>query len=101
MAARRSKAIRYGVVGLGHIAQVAMLPAFAHARRNSRLTALVSDDPRQAQSSVQEIPGRRHLLIRRLRGLPRTGGRGLYRAAQLDARRVHDSGGAGRRPRAV
>jgi glucose-fructose oxidoreductase len=37
--------VRYAVVGLGHIAQVAMLPAFAHARRNSRLTALVSDDP--------------------------------------------------------
>ena len=28
--------IRYGVVGLGHIAQVAVIPAFAHARRNSR-----------------------------------------------------------------
>lgn len=37
--------IRYAVVGLGHIAQVAVLPAFAHARRNSELTALVSDDP--------------------------------------------------------
>ena len=36
--------VRYAVVGLGHIAQVAMLPAFAHARRNSRITALVSDD---------------------------------------------------------
>jgi predicted dehydrogenase len=36
--------IRYAVVGLGHIAQVAILPAFAHARRNSRLTALVSGD---------------------------------------------------------
>jgi predicted dehydrogenase len=45
MNARRSKVIRYAVVGLGHIAQVAVLPAFAHARRNSRLTALVSDDP--------------------------------------------------------
>ena len=44
MAVARGKAIRYAVVGLGHIAQVAMLPAFAHARRNSRLTALVSDD---------------------------------------------------------
>jgi predicted dehydrogenase len=43
MATIRSKPIRYGVVGLGHIAQVAVLPAFAHAR-NSRLTALVSDD---------------------------------------------------------
>src|SRR5882724_2318877 len=36
--------VRYAVVGLGHIAQVAMLPAFAHARRNSRLVAVVSDD---------------------------------------------------------
>jgi predicted dehydrogenase len=36
--------IRYAVVGLGHIAQVAVLPAFGNARRNSRLTALVSGD---------------------------------------------------------
>jgi len=34
--------IRYAVVGLGHIAQVAVLPAFAHARENSEVTALVS-----------------------------------------------------------
>jgi len=38
------KPIRYAVVGLGHIAQVAVLPAFAHARRNSRLVAVVSSD---------------------------------------------------------
>lgn len=38
-----SKQVRYAVVGLGHIAQVAVLPAFAHAR-NSRLAALVSGD---------------------------------------------------------
>src|SRR5690606_32532798 len=36
---------RYAVVGLGHIAQVAVLPAFGNARRNSRLAALVSGDP--------------------------------------------------------
>jgi glucose-fructose oxidoreductase len=30
---------------MGHIAQVAVLPAFRHARRNSVLAALVSDDP--------------------------------------------------------
>lgn len=36
--------IRYAVVGLGHIAQVAVLPAFAHASKNSELTALVSGD---------------------------------------------------------
>jgi glucose-fructose oxidoreductase len=38
------KTVRYAVVGLGHIAQVAVLPAFAHARRNSTLVAVVSDD---------------------------------------------------------
>ena len=37
--------IRYAVVGLGHIAQAAVLPAFAHAKRNSRLVGAVSDDP--------------------------------------------------------
>jgi predicted dehydrogenase len=38
--------IRYAVVGLGdYIAQSAVLPAFAHAKRNSVLSALVSDDP--------------------------------------------------------
>ena len=36
--------VRYAVVGLGHIAQVAVLPAFAHASRNSEIGALVSDD---------------------------------------------------------
>ncbi|HWE22452.1 MAG TPA: Gfo/Idh/MocA family oxidoreductase [Myxococcales bacterium] len=35
--------IGYAVVGLGHIAQTAVLPAFAHAK-NSRLVALLSDD---------------------------------------------------------
>jgi glucose-fructose oxidoreductase len=40
---RRGK-VRYAVIGLGHIAQIAVLPAFRHASRNSQLTALVSDD---------------------------------------------------------
>lgn len=35
--------IRYAVVGLGHIAQAAVLPAFAHAG-NSELVAMVSGD---------------------------------------------------------
>lgn len=39
-----SSKVRYAVVGLGHITQVAALPAFAHAKRNSELVALVSDD---------------------------------------------------------
>ena len=41
---RDPRRVRYAVVGLGHIAQVAVLPAFAHARRNSELVALVSED---------------------------------------------------------
>jgi len=40
----RSRKIRYAVVGLGHIAQAAVLPAFGHARRNSLLSAIVSGD---------------------------------------------------------
>jgi predicted dehydrogenase len=42
---KRSGKVRYAVIGMGHIAQVAVLPAFRHARRNSVLAALVSDDP--------------------------------------------------------
>lgn len=36
--------IRYAVIGLGHIAQTAVLPAFKHARKNCKLVALVSGD---------------------------------------------------------
>ena len=44
-----SRKVRYAVVGLGHIAQVAVLPAFAHATENSDLVALVSDDPEKLE----------------------------------------------------
>jgi predicted dehydrogenase len=36
--------VRYAVVGLGYIAQAAVLPAFKNAHANSELVALVSDD---------------------------------------------------------
>jgi glucose-fructose oxidoreductase len=42
---RRSKSappLRFAVIGLGHIAQAAVLPAFRHARPHVQLTALVS-----------------------------------------------------------
>lgn len=42
----KSPRIRYAVVGLGYIAQVAVLPAFAHAK-NAELAALVSGDPQK------------------------------------------------------
>jgi len=37
--------VRYAVVGLGYIAQAAVPPSFAHARRNSSLHAIVSGSP--------------------------------------------------------
>lgn len=43
------KRVRYAVVGLGHIAQVAMLPGFSHAGKNSELTALVTGDATKAR----------------------------------------------------
>jgi predicted dehydrogenase len=52
--ARRKGPVRYAVVGLGHIAQVAVLPAFAHARRNSRLAALVSDDATKLETLAKK-----------------------------------------------
>ena len=39
--------VRYAVIGLGHIAQGAVLPGFENARENSELSALVSDDPKK------------------------------------------------------
>jgi predicted dehydrogenase len=46
--------IRYAVVGLGHIAQVAVLPAFANARRNCVLSALVSADASKLKALSQK-----------------------------------------------
>src|SRR5262245_11447763 len=57
--ASASRVVRYAVVGLGHIAQVAVLPAFAHGRRNSRLVAAVSGDP-----TKRRLVGRRYRLPR-------------------------------------
>lgn len=43
------KKIRYAVVGAGNIAQVAVLPAFAHAKENSELVAIISGDTEKRQ----------------------------------------------------
>jgi glucose-fructose oxidoreductase len=51
----RGKRIRYAVIGLGYIAQIAVLPAFKNARANSELAALVSDDEQKLQ-----VLGRRY-----------------------------------------
>jgi glucose-fructose oxidoreductase len=46
--------VRYAVVGQGYIAQAAVLPAFRHAKRNSRLVALVSGDARKRKALAAE-----------------------------------------------
>jgi predicted dehydrogenase len=45
-----SKKIRYGVVGLGNIAQSAVLPAFKNASLNSELTTLISEDKQKLKA---------------------------------------------------
>jgi glucose-fructose oxidoreductase len=47
---RKTERVRYAVVGLGHIAQGAVLPAFANARKNSELVAFFSDDPKKLEA---------------------------------------------------
>src|ERR1700733_10243523 len=50
--------VRYAVVGLGHIARAAVVPAFAHAKENSELRALVSGDPAKLKelSKTYDVP---------------------------------------------
>src|SRR5947207_15841268 len=48
----RNKKIRYAVVGLGHIAQTAVLPAFKHAE-NSELAAVVTGN-RERHRNLRE-----------------------------------------------
>lgn len=51
--------LRFAVVGLGYIAQNAVLPAFAHASRTCELAALVSGSPAKLKAL-----GRRHRVTR-------------------------------------
>ena len=43
------KTVRFAVVGLGHFAQTAILPAFANAADKAELAALVTGDPEKAK----------------------------------------------------
>jgi glucose-fructose oxidoreductase len=45
---------RYAVVGLGYIAQIAVLPEFAHAKENSELFALVSGDKKKLKTLAKK-----------------------------------------------
>lgn len=55
LAARK---VRYAVIGQGYISQIAVLPAFAHADKNSELIALISDDPAKLKklSKTYQVP---------------------------------------------
>lgn len=53
---QKQKKVRYAVVGLGHLAQVAVLPAFDHTK-NSELVALVTGD-----SAKQKQLGRKYKI---------------------------------------
>jgi len=49
--------VRYAVVGLGHIAQVAVLPAFRHAARNSRVTSRNAVVNSSADTVTESVAG--------------------------------------------
>jgi predicted dehydrogenase len=57
---KRDEPVRFAVVGLGHIAQVAVLPAFKNAE-NCQLTALVSDNAANSRE-VAEMYGVEHVV---------------------------------------
>ena len=95
--------VRYAVVGLGHIAQVAVLPAFGNARRNSRLAALVSDDPVKLEELGAKYHVERRYSYARYDAMPeeRRGRRRVHRAAEQPAPRIRDARGPGRGARPV
>jgi predicted dehydrogenase len=54
MQANKTRKVRYAVVGLGNIAQVDVLPAFAYATKSSRLVALVSSDTERVATLAEQ-----------------------------------------------
>jgi len=69
--------VRFAVVGLGHLSQVAVLPAFAHAKASCELVALVSSDPKKLRVLGKRY-GVEHLG-------PYEGLEELIQAAEVDA----------------
>ena len=54
-----SPKVRWAVIGAGNIAQVAVLPAFSHAKETSELVAIVSSDL-EKQEKLSEKYGVAH-----------------------------------------
>jgi predicted dehydrogenase len=51
---KSQRKIKYAVVGLGYISQVAILPGFANAGENSELAAIVSGDPAKLKALAKK-----------------------------------------------
>lgn len=66
--------VRYGVVGLGWFAQAAILPAFRHAKKNSRLVALFSSDAEKLRRLGEEHGVRARFAYDRLESAVRDEG---------------------------
>ncbi len=59
---RRKRRIRYAVVGIGHLAQVAVLPGFATAK-NCELVTLVSEDPEKREKLGEKYGIKQNLFL--------------------------------------
>ena len=93
--------VRYAVVGLGYIAQAAVLPSFAHARRNSSLHAIVSG----SIEKLNELGDKYRVPVRasydEYERVPAGSRCRLHLHAQLRARRLRGARRQGRQARAV
>ena len=70
---KKKEKIRYAVVGLGYIAQTAVLPAFRNARKNSKLVALVSGDKEKLKKLGEKYRIEKRYLYSEFEDLMKTG----------------------------
>jgi glucose-fructose oxidoreductase len=61
MNAKQGKKVRYALIGLGYITQIAMLPAFKAASRNSTIAALISGDRKKLEKLGRDYDAK-HLV---------------------------------------
>lgn len=101
--AKKNGKVRYAVVGLGYISQIAVLPAFAHARSNSTLTALVSGDPKKLESLSRKYGTKHNYSYEQYADCLASGeiDAVLYRSSQSHASCLYGSRSTGWHPRPV
>ena len=98
-----NRKIRYAVVGAGNIAQVAVLPAFAHAKENSELVAVVSGDRKKRAALRKDYEFELDGDYAELESIPRTRTYRcrLHRHPQFGAQGLHASRRGTRSSRAL